>query len=62
MKNFNFSLFLSLFFLIILLPESVDAKRINKKVDEQGVDMPKVRIASFKGDKACAISYTFDDG
>ena len=31
------------------------------KIDGQGVDIPKVRIAPFKGDKACAISYTFDD-
>lgn len=61
MKNFNFSLFLSLFFLTILLPESVDAKGINKKVDGQGIDVPNVRIAPFKGDKVCAISYTFDD-
>ncbi|WP_455497222.1 polysaccharide deacetylase family protein [Coprobacter sp.] len=31
------------------------------KVIGQTGDTPKVRIAPFKGDKLCAISYTFDD-
>lgn len=42
------ALFLLLFFPVV-------------KAVEQNSDTPKVRIASFKGDKACAISYTFDD-
>lgn len=30
------------------------------KIDGQGVDIPKVRIAPFKGDKACAIRQPSD--
>ncbi|MBQ3070523.1 MAG: polysaccharide deacetylase family protein [Tidjanibacter sp.] len=31
-------------------------------VSEVGATTPKVRVARYRGDKQCAISYTFDDG